>query len=174
MKGNMEYPCVVCYNDSYFHPRTSCCNQIICEKCYYHDLQELCPICNRNEINKKNMYCNTCNSKIKRLDIRSCSACERDCCTKCSTRTMCCKFNNDEEGNCNCCLCEHCQIDYDESPDVCIDKFIQLAIHRHNNQSDDELSEDEEGYDIECDKDSECSTSASEGDVYMYYDEEYY
>jgi hypothetical protein len=90
---------------------------------------------------------------------------------------MCCKFNDNEEANCKCCLCDKCQIDYDESPDISIGSFIQSTDRRHN-QLDEESeseseSEDEEGYSAE---DSDCSTSASEGDEDGMYDEddEYY
>jgi hypothetical protein len=140
--------CIVCYSESNFHPQTKCCGQRICEGCYYHKLLELCPICDREELNKKDMHCDYCNYKIKRLDYRVCSGCDTYCCTNCSHALECCSFDNNQK--CNCCFCEDCQERFEDSDETCIYAHIENMQKRKYKDSDDDNSDESTyGYDTD-------------------------
>ena len=160
----MTHPCIVCHCNSDYHLQTKCCSQYICEKCFYHDMRELCPICDRTEINNKNCFCESCEACIPRLNYRTCLACEHECCVECAVQLNCCDFN--DTGDCKCALCAKCQFVFEDSKHDNVDKFILDVNNCRECSQSDESSE--EGYSIHSnnsDVSSECS------DISQLYDD---
>lgn len=109
-------PCIVCYEEcgNGGGERSICCNQNVCEECQIK-MDDLCPICEREDINSLS-FCDLCDNSHKRLEVRECQSCMNRCCNNCSFSTRCCSTRY---GKVYCdkshVMCYECKDEYDKS-----------------------------------------------------------
>lgn len=138
-------PCIVCYEECGHFPGeyTLCCIQPICEECE-NNMQGLCPICDRKEMNMDDCECDNCGSIHTRLEDRHCPACDESCCKNCTIPLECC-FNGEKCICLNkCVICYECQDDFDENADDYVDihDYIEKKEEsRHETYTNEQIDE---------------------------------